>query len=182
MVIFYDCYFHIGQQSHGSQSVVQAAAGFYFDPSVEGYDSRWGANVTKNVIAVPVWLGGYRGAVNTDAFSLDGYAVGVRMARLSAITLSKWQERNGVRFRILTMRIDLDEDTWVKQTLNDGLYEIAAPGETATKMGDGHEQEVTEPWPLDAAGKQIAKPTPANVTYISSRIYKEGPFSVLPLT
>ncbi|KKL58346.1 hypothetical protein LCGC14_2226320, partial [marine sediment metagenome] len=41
---------------------------------------------------------------------------------------------------------------------------------------------VTEPWPLDADGKQIANPTPANVTYISSSIYNELDFNVLPLT
>ncbi len=158
------------------------AASFYFDPPVEGDDSRWGANVRKNVAAVPEWLGAYKDAINSTAFVLDGYGVGVRMAKLSGIEISEWQERNDVPFRVLTMRIDTNEKTWIKETLNDGLYEIAAAGEQPRKMTDKDGPEVTEPWPLDADGKQIANPTPANVTYISSSIYNELDFNVLPLT
>ena len=156
-------------------------AGFYFDPPIEGDDSRWGANVRKNVAGVPGWLGVYRGAINLDVFVLDGFPVRNQVARLSGMEISEWQQRNEVWFRVLTMRIDIDEDTWIKQTLNDGLYEIAAPGEKPKKMTDKDGQEGTEPWPLDADGKQIANPTPANVISVPSSIYKILPFSALPL-
>lgn len=161
---------------------ILTAAGFYFDPPVEGDDSRWGANVSKNVARVPGWLGAYKNAINSTTFSCDGYPVGALKGKLSGIEISEKQTRNDVTFRVLTMRIDINEGTWIEETLNAGLYEIATPGEQPRKMTDKDGQEVTEPWPLDAAGAQITNPTPSNATYISSSIYNELNFNVLPLS
>ncbi len=158
------------------------AAGFYFDPPVEDDDSRWVATVVGNVPAVPSWLGAYRNAINTDAFTLDGYSVGVRMAKMAAIRIGKWQERNHIQYRVLTMKIGLNEDTWIKETLNDGFYELASGGADPTHIEDTNGDKVTMPWPLDSDGKMIAKPTPANATFISSSTAKEKAFSSLPLT
>ena len=174
------CIYNLAGPNEGK--AVMNAAARPFDPPVEADDSRWGANVTKNVAGVPSWLGAYGrkgGAVNSDAFKLDGYPVGVRMAKISGITISKWQERNGIAYQVLIMRIDLDEDTWVKSILNDGFY---------TKDGDPCVDEtgknpVTEPAMLKADGTQLPYPVaPASINYISVYPYYELPFSVLPLT
>ena len=152
-----------------------------FDPAVEADDSRWGANVIKNVAGVPSWIGAYGrdgGAVNTDVFVVDGYTVGIRMAKISGIRISKWQERNGIRYRVLTMRIDIDEGTWIKQILNDGMRVRAG-----TKCKDADEQPVTEPALLLSSGAQAAFPaTLAQINYIDAYAYYELPFSALPLT
>lgn len=157
------------------------AANRPFDPPVEADDSRWGANVTKNVADVPSWLGAYGkkgGAVNSDPFNLDGYAIGVRMAKISGITLSKWQERNGVAYKALTMRIDLAEDTWIKPVLNDGLFTL-----DGKPCLDENGSAVTEPAMLAANGTQLAYPVAlASINSVSAYPYYELPFSVLPLS
>ncbi len=151
-----------------------------FDPAVEADDSRWGANVKKNVPGVPAWMGYYGrdgGAVNSDAFQLDGYAIGIRMAKISGITISGWQERNGIAYKVLTMRIDLDAGTWITQILNDGMRTRAG-----TKCKDADGQPVTEPALLLSSGAQAAFPaTLAQINYIDAYKYYELPFSVLPL-
>lgn len=164
-------------------------AGIAFSPAIEGDDSRWGAVIRSNVSEVPSWLGSYRDAINTTAFVLDGYTVGVRMAKVSQMSIGKRQERNGTAFRVLTITIQLDEDTWIKRTLNDSFYEIANVGAEPTLIKDGEGVDVTEPWPILPAddpatpGKKIAKPTPSNVNFVSSSIYKELLFAgILPGT
>ncbi|MHC4606719.1 MAG: hypothetical protein ACYTAF_07250 [Planctomycetota bacterium] len=161
-------------------SAIVNAAFDPFDPAVEADDSRWGANVTKNVPGVPSWIGAYGrdgGAVNSDAFYLDGYPVGIRMAKISGITISKWQERNGIPYRVLTMRIDLNEGTWVKQILNDGMRT-----RDGNNCKDADDRDVTEPALLLASGAQAAFPaTLAQINYIDGYVYYELPFAVLPL-
>ena len=157
------------------------AAGFYFDPPVEDDDSRWIATVKKNVDGAPSWFIGSRNAINDRIFYLDGWKLGKWWAKMMGITIGSWQERNDIAYRVLTMRIAVDEDSWIKETLNDGFYELKTPGADPTHILDADGDPVTSPWPLDEAGKMIAKPTPDNATFISSKTCKERNFKELPL-
>jgi hypothetical protein len=165
-----------------SGDAILNAAGFYFDPPIEGDDSRWVATVKKNLGGVPSWILSYRDAINNAVTYIDGVTVQAYKAKLSNVTIGKWEERNNILYRPLTMKIALNNDTWRRQTLNDGFYELASPGADPTPVLDTNGDPVTSPWPLDAAGKMIAKPTPANAIFITSQLYQEKDFSVLPLT
>lgn len=148
------------------------------NPPIEDDDSHFGANVRKNVPGVPAWLGAYRNAINSTAFLLDGYAVGARMAKMNAIEVSEWQERNDVPFKVLTMRIDLNEETWVRVIQNDGMVDIN--GDTCK---DNEGQPVTEPTPLTAAGAQLPWPIVlADVNFYYAYTCYELNFNLLPLT
>lgn len=148
------------------------------NPPIEDDDSHWGANVRKNVISVPAWLGAYRNAINSTAFFLDGYAFGARMAKMNAMEVSEWQERNGVNFKVLTMRIDLNEETWVRSMQNDGMEDI-----NGKPCEDDKGQPVTEPTPLTAAGMQLPWPIVlANVNFYDAYTCYERNFKLLPLT
>jgi len=161
--------------------MIQNTAGYYFDPPVEGDDARWGANVQKNVAAVPGWIGQYKHAINDAAFTLDGYPVGVRMAKISGIDISEPQERNDIAFRVLSMRIDLNEDTWIKLVLNDGFYEVDPNDPTKRiQITDNLGSKTTESWPLDEDGHKITNPMPSNAICVDCYLYRELSFVDLP--
>lgn len=182
------------------------SAGDAFDPAVDGDDSRWMATVQKNVAAVPTWLLEYRDAVNEDevtkdnpegTFEFDGLTIYPNEAKMQAIRISKWQERNDVNYRVLTMRIQFKYDErqhgvaeddavfkgWSRQTLDIGLRRKDPDDATKRiKCLDDEGREATSPMRLDGAGAQQADPTPANAKYITDDIYQRQPFAVLPLT
>jgi len=158
------------------------SAGDPFDPSVEGDDSRWVAVIQKNVSAVPTWILTYRDAVNAAACVIDGVNVGAGDAKIMALQISRWQERNDVKYRVLTLNIAVDEDGWAKHTLDAGYRELdGTTGNRKNIHNDGDDELPSSPVSLDGAGSALANPTPATAVGITSNIYKEKDFSVLPL-
>lgn len=154
------------------------SAGFYFNPPVMDDDSRLTVSIAKNLAAVPTWVLAYRNATNSDQCVIDGIEVAVGQAKVRAIHISGWQERNDVRYRVLTLTIHLDEDGWDREILDQSLYEKVS-GVVRRISVDG--RPVSSPWPIDATGEKIAVPTPANVNYVEAKTPKRLPFSVLPL-
>jgi hypothetical protein len=159
------------------------SAGNYYDRPVDGDDSRWTANVVKNVSAVPTWLLDYRDAVNSDAFVLDGLSVAIGEAKMQAIRISRQQERNDVPYRVLTMTIALNGDGWAKEELDQGFQEKHPERlNERRQILDDQGDPVTTPVMLDGTGQRLQDPEPDTAVYRSHDIYQEQPFSDLPLT
>ena len=178
------------------------SAGDYYDPPIQGDDSRWTATVKKNVAAVPAWLLNYRDVTNSDQFTLDGLTIAVGEAKMSRIRISKWQERNEIAYRVLTMTIALNGDGWEKDVLDQGFRErdpcatscgsagsgsASGSGSGACDVGrrhilDANCDPVVSPVPLDGNGCAIACPTPENAVFRTHHIYKTKAFSSLPLS
>ena len=173
------------------------SAGDYYDPPVEGDDSRWVATVTKNLAAVPAWVLTYKDATNSDGFTLDGVSIAVGVAKLSRIRISGWQERNDIAFRVVTMAIALDENGWAAVLLDQGFRELDGCGGGGSGSGSGsgnggcdegrvhimdkNGDPVVSPVPLDGSGCAIDCPTPATAVFRTHHIHKVMAFSTLPL-
>ncbi len=69
-------------------------------------------SIVKNVAAVPDWIITSEDAVNSLAFVVDGFAVPIGKAKLSAPRLGPWEFRNNTRFRQMTMTMKLNKDGW----------------------------------------------------------------------
>jgi hypothetical protein len=85
--------------------VVCNSAGDLFDPPVMVDDSRLMSVTTKNLASIPTWIMNYSNAVNSDAFTLDGFSVAIGQAKMLRPKISKPQFRNGIAFRELTLSI-----------------------------------------------------------------------------
>lgn len=184
----------IYQKDRNNAAILNAASD-YFDPPVEGDDSRWVVTVRKNVASVPNWILYYRDAVNSDHFTVDGIAVEPNEAKMQAVSIGLDQERNGVVYRVLTMRIMLKYDErqhgvseanavekgWTLQILNQGLYQSL--GGLKIPCRDDNRADAVDPKCLAANGTQLAFASlPAGVTYINADIYPLQAFASLPLS
>lgn len=158
------------------------SAGDYFDPPVEGDDVRWVVTVTKNVANVPTWILDYENAVNDAEFTLDNLAIDARKAKLSSLRISKWQTRNDVDYRVLTMEFHLNKNTWDKKILDQGFREYDSILEKTFKITDEDGAPIRAPALLDGSGEAIANPEPSDAVFMTYKIYTEKDFSVLPLT
>lgn len=160
----------------------------YFDPPIDGDDSRWSISITYNAPEVPAWILGYRDAINKNVFVVDNVRVPARKAKLQAIRIGRWQERNDVPYRTVTLTLHLldlnDNKTWVMEILNQDFYQRDPfdPNGAVIPCVDGNGDPSTIPMLLDINGFQIINPLPGalNIDYISVEIYKEKKFEDLP--
>ncbi len=159
--------------------VVLNKAGDFFDPPYMIDDARSLATVVKNVASVPSFVLDMKNVINSDVFVLDGLSIGVEKAKIRAIQISDWQERNNIRYRTLTMPIHLDKNGWQVKLANIGYYQKV--GGQRVPCWDDNGKAVTTPVALDAAGKQITNPDPTNVPSVDVDAYELAAFSVLPL-
>ncbi len=180
------------------------SAGDPFDPPAEKDDSRWTSVTRKNVPpTVPQWIFAYQDAVNSDTFTIDGIDIGVGWAKISAIHLSEVQERNEVKYRVLTLTMHYRGEgetvgsgsgsygsgsgsdevyPWELQLLDAGMREIDDKGSGASgKMrniknpGDG--QEVSAPIKLDGEGHAVFSDNPDDAVYLYFEVYRTRAFS-----
>jgi len=136
---------------------------------------------TKNIAAVPSWIITSEDAVNSSAFLLDGFTIPAGKAKLGAPRLGRWQTRNGVRFREMTMRFTLNKDGWLYAPLDAGFrYRNGSNELTRIVSDDG--TDVSQPVCLDGSGGVLSDPTPATAVYGSFDIYPAYDFNLLPLT
>lgn len=159
------------------------SAGFPYDPPAEVDDSRTTFRVSKNVAGRPAWYpNGYRDAVNSDVFTIDGLSVAIGKAKMMSLGLSKWNERNGVPYRVLSFVICVAELGWDVRLLDAGYYELD-PSNTANHglIVDDRGNQVSQPWPLNGAGRKLANPSPANWVFRTHEAYQQQPFAALPL-
>jgi len=165
------------------------SAGDPFDPPAMMDDSDWVANVQKNVAQVPAWFRTYRDAVNEDKFTLDGLSVAVGEAKLGHIRLGPWEERNDIRYRVLSMSVGIkqvDEANkkygWMIESQDAGFRKID-PDDATKRINITNDDgsEPTAPVLLDGAGGVLANPSFDNAEFVRSNAYNAKAFSLLPL-
>ena len=166
-------------------------AGDYYLDGIKGETSDWVVVVTKNVAYVPSWIGGYRNAVNSSAFMIDGYYVPhAEQAKMRGIRISKWQSLNGIWYRTIQFTIkikadDYGQNTWAAERLDEGLYEIDSEDVTKrTRIMDDSPtpKPVVHPVLLDGSGKKLSNPSPATAVFNTHHLYTQQNFNSLPLT
>lgn len=162
-----------------AQGIVNSA-GDPYDPPVEGDDSRISVRIEKNVGLVPTWIWEYKDAVNSDAVVIDGLAVAAGKAKLMGISLSRWQERNGYAYRVLTLQITLDANGWTKQVLDAGFRKKDPDdGTKRIHILDDDSCPVSSPALLDGSGAKLANPSASNAVFRTHTIYAEKAFSII---
>lgn len=135
----------------------------------------------RNISAVPSWIITSEDAVNSSAFILDGFTIPTGKAKLGAPRLGKWQVRNGVRYREMTMRFTLNKDGWNYQPLQRG-YRYRNGSSELVRITSDDGTDVTQPVCLNGSGGLLANPTPATAVYGDFDIYPAYNFNLLPLT
>lgn len=169
------------------------SAGRFFQKLPMVDDSRFVVSIQKNVAVVPWWVATYQDALNISAFTVDGITVYAQLAKLNALKIGNWQERNAIQFRVLSFDIHLSEIGWDLEILDEGKarlgnpspnkYDVGDPTENADKtytaVNDGDFTASGESVLLDGTGKQL----PAN-SFGYFMIYGYYPlkdYNVLPL-
>lgn len=139
---------------------IESSAGKpYRDPAPEIEDSHWIVTITKNLAAVPPWILQYKNAVNSDVFTIDGIVIQIRMARIVAPRIGKWQQENGVRYRQVSIDIDLkDPDIeplgWILELPDYGLGYLDDDGKFVNSY-DRAGQVQAQPIFLDGNGNPL---------------------------
>lgn len=154
-------------------------AGTYFDPPPEDDDATTIATITMNLANVPTWILEYRKAINQDSFTLENIQIEAGTAKIQRLSVGPWQEENDVAFRVVTIVIEINEDGWALELLEQGFYELDDDGEVQLIKISG--QPCTAPQMLDANGKRIVDPTPETAIFTKFDVKKELPFSNLNL-
>jgi hypothetical protein len=142
--------------------------------------SRRVVTVIKNVAAVPDWIITAEDAVNSSDFVLDGFTVPATKAKLSAPQLGRWETRNNVRFRQMTMTIKLNKDGWISQPLDAGYRYRSGNSRLLITNSDG--TVPTNPVPLNGGGQVLDNPTPSTAVFRNFDLYPQLNFNTLPLT
>jgi hypothetical protein len=161
------------------------SAGDYFSTPIKCDDSRWAVTVKRNLPWVPQWILDYRDSINGDSFVVDGVSVSKGQAKMSSIKIGNWQKRNNTAFRVVSLTLHIvDGDGWDAQIQDMGLkaYFDSDNGTIKIDCFDKVGNHSRTPQPLDGSGYQIPEPiTPDKVQFITAKIYKQMPFSSLPL-
>ncbi len=153
------------------------------------------ANVTKNVIQVPLWFLDYQGSVNESEFVIDGVTAETGSCRMGSFRLSSVQSENGVQFRTLSFQLHFRSrrdpvgsetvapEAWILELLDQGLMYYAGGGEKKYIFDESTPPvPITAPVPLDGAGGVLASPSPDTLVFLQFDIHKRRDFNALPLT
>ena len=168
-------------QDKDGKGVVNSA-GDPFIPAEQMDDSRRIVTVQKNLTAVPSWILSYQDAVNSDAFTVDGYSIAIGEAKMQRVSVGPPEIRNGTTFRQVTFVIALRRDGWAYKILDQGFNEKDAADATKRKPIYINGQLPSSPVLLDGTGKAQTDPKTANAVYLTFNVYKQQAFSSLPLT
>ena len=168
-------------QDKDGKGVVNSA-GDPFIPPEQMDDSRRIVTVQKNLANVPTWILSYQDAVNSDAFTIDGRSIAIGEAKMQRVSVGPPEIRNGTTFRQVTFVIALRRDGWAYKLLDQGFNEKDPTSATARKPIYLKGQLPSSPVLLDGAGKAQTDPKTANAVYLTFNVYKQQPFSSLPLT
>ena len=168
-------------QDKDGKGVVNSA-GDPFIPAEQMDDSRRVVTVQKNLTAVPSWILSYQDAVNSDAFTVDGYSIAIGEAKMQRVSVGPPEIRNGTTFRQVTFVIALRRDGWAYKILDQGFNEKDPADTTKRKAIYINGQLPSSPVLLDGTGKAQTDPKTANAVYLTFNVYKTQAFSSLPLT
>ena len=160
-------------------AILNSAGDYYADAMRER--SRRVVTVVKNIGNVPSWILEAEDAVNSSQFTLDGKPIAANKAKLSAPKIGRWQQRNGVWYREMTMVIKLNKDGWNLQPLDAGFRYRNSLGQLVRAYSEGDGTDVTTPVLLDGAGGLLSNPIPSTASYGDFEVYPEYNFNLLPL-
>jgi len=163
-------------------NLVCNSAGDPFDPPEMIDDSRLISTTVKQMASVPTWIMNYANAVNSDAFTLDGFNVGIGQAKMQRPRVSRQQWRNNIAFREVVFTINYREEGWLSNLLDAGFRERDYTGALINIVNPGDGEEPSGPVPLDGAGSALDNPSPTNNVNLTFRAYRRLPFATLPLT
>lgn len=152
-------------------------------------DSRFVVSIKKNLAAVPVWVATYQDAINISPFTVDGILVAAGLGKLQSLHIGEVQERNNIRYRVLSYDIHLREEGWDLQILDQGFTRVGDYGsgeDTGKKYSAGErdgDQTISEtPVLLDGAGGKLTPANPLTAVFLNFGVYKQRDFNLLPLT
>lgn len=152
-------------------------------------DSRFVVSVKKNLAAVPVWVATYQDAINSAPFTVDGILVATGLGKLQSLHIGETQERNNIKYRVLSFDIHLREEGWDLEILDQGFTRVGdyALGEdTGKKYSAGDrdgDQTISEtPVLLDGNGQKLSPANPLTAVFLPFSVYKQKDFNLLPLT
>ena len=144
--------------------------------------------------------------MNSDPFTIGtggrAFNVPAGIAKLQRTAFGEQQERNGVKYTVVTYELHLSAKGWLSQILDAGFREwkffpfgASGSGEVASGSGtdgeyrlvnirnDGDKELVTAPVPLNGYGQSLKNPTPDTAIARVDTQYDELPFNgVLPLS
>ena len=158
-------------------------AGEPFDPPLEVDRKLPVVEVRVNMPYVPSWILGYREAINSTAWYIDGLIVAEKCAMMDSIEVSEVQVVNNIAYREVAYRAVIAPTLlgWQPRILNAGYSAL---------VGSAQDKQLvpivingttpSHPVPLDRHGRRIYKPTPENVVWLTFNVYPELDFNVLP--
>jgi len=121
--------------------------------------------------------------VNAAAFTLDGVVIAAGAAKLTAMSISGWQERNDVKYRVLTYTLHIDNAGWAKSELDRGFRELdGTTGDLKNIRNDSDEELPNTPVLLDGSGARLDSPGPSTAVFITFDIYNQKDLTVLPIS
>ena len=168
-------------QDKDGKGVVNSA-GDPFIPPEQMDDSRRIVTVQKNLANVPTWILSYQDAVNSDAFTIDGRSIAIGEAKMQRVSVGPPEIRNGVTFRQVTFVIALQRDGWAFKLLDQGYNERRLITTDGKKVIHINGQIPSSPVLLDGNGFAQLDPDSASAVFLTFNVYKQQPFSSLPLT
>lgn len=158
------------------------SAGDYFDPPPEIEVPSFQVNVQANVASVPLVVLTWAGRVNESSFTVDGVGVDAEAARIIALDIGEYQEKNDIGYRVFTYTIEFREEGWDLEMLDQGFR--IKDGDTLKDIliedEDGTKNRPSAPVLLDGSGAKLTDPTPENAVYLTFPVYKLLDFSSLP--
>lgn len=143
--------------------------------------SRRVVTIVKNIGNVPAWILDSEDAVNSAAFTLDGFPIATNKARLKAPRIGRWQNRNGIAYREMTMVITLNKNGWTSTPIDRGFRFKNGSGDRIRITNDDG-TDISAPVCLDGTGLVLTNPTPSTAVYASFDLYPAYDFNLLPLT
>ena len=137
-------------------------------------DSRRTVTITKNLAAVPSWILSYQDAVNSDAFTIDGFSVAIGKAKMQSVTVAAKEKRNGTSFYPVTFTIHLQKNGWLLELLDAGMRYKSGGAIAVFETG--------QPGMLNGSGGRLDPVTPSTIVFRSFTVYETKAFSGLPLS
>jgi hypothetical protein len=128
----------------------------------------------------PSWIDTYLNSVNDGLISILGRPVAAGYAKFQNPSSGDRELENGIFFYPVEYDIAVDIQTWQLELLNAGMRHKPEAAAEPVACLDADKKEVTAPWPLDEAGKQIPEPTTSNIVIKEYEVYTPLNYSLLP--
>lgn len=157
------------------------SAGQPFDPPLTIERRALVATIVYNdEIFNPAQAYYFQGAVNDNATTIGNLNVQARQAKIIEIAATK-QYYEDIEYWQVTVKVEINADTWDRQVLDQGLYEKDPDDATKrVRMTTDDGEGVTEPLKLDGSGNKL-DPQSADPVFLTYKTFREMDFGLLNL-